>query len=152
MLNINSYIFEKLQIGSKTKILGPQFEKIYNEKKKLCVTEKELNEIEIYTNSLPVCPKYIKTGLQGNIKLIFDKTFYSWGKDHNYSISISKPTRYEGSFKITMDVGNARPYEFPMGNNNHKDKNGNLKLPDIKSIFDHINKIWDKYNLTTKLK
>lgn len=146
-------IIEGIKIGSKSKINNvADIKQEYNDKKKLCVTKEELSEIEQYAEDLPILPITIKTGTQGNIKLIWDKTYNLFGKTQPFTCNISKPTRYEGSFKITMDIGRSRPYEYPMGTNNHLDKNGNLKLPDIKSTFKHIHKIWDKYDLTSKLK
>ena len=152
MKRIIDFITEKLTIGSSSKIFKSNIEQEYNDKKKLQVTNKELQEIEEYAEDLPIPPVKIKTGMQGNIKLIWDKEFTEMGITRKYSCNISKPDRYKGSFKITLEIGRYRPYEYPIGKEGYKDPKGNLRLPDIKSIFDHLNKIWDKYNLSEKLK
>lgn len=148
MKNIINFIIEKLKIGSSSQISKTDIDTEYNSKMKLQVTNKELQEIEEYAEDLPIPPVKIKTGTQGNIKLIWDKEFDFFSEHRIYNCNISKPARYEGSFKITMEIGRSRPYEYPMGSGNHLDSKGNLKLPNVKSIFDHLNKIWDKYNLS----
>ena len=152
MKNIINFITEKLKISSSSQVSKSNIEQDYNDKKKLQVTNQELREIEEYAEELPIPPAKIKTGTQGNIKLIWDKEFKFFTEKRIYSCNISKPARYEGSFKITMEIGNSRPYEYPMGKGGHLDPKGNLRLPNVKSIFDQLNKIWDKYNLSEKLK
>ena len=150
MKQIVNFIKEGLKVGAKSKVIKNEIEQDYNNKKKLQVTQDELREIEDYAEDLPVPPDVIKTGAQGNIKLMYDKYHTFFSQKMQYGINISKPERYNGSFKITMDIGRSRPYEYPNGKN-YLDKNGNLMLPDIKSIFDQINKVWDKYNMTQQL-
>jgi len=152
MKNIINFIIEKLKISSSSQVSTSSVEQDYNDKKKLQVTNQELREIEEYAEELPIPPAKIKTGTQGNIKLIWDKEFTEMGITKKYFCNISKPDRYKGSFKITLAIGRYRSYEYPIGKEGYKDSKGNLRLPDIKSIFDHIHKIWDKYNLSEKLK
>jgi len=149
MKNIINFITEKLKIGSNSQvhkgIANTEIPtKVAN---KVIVTQDELDEIERYVEDLPVKPN-IKIGRNGNVKLEFETKdqVHAFNSTNNY-INISKPERYHGSFKITMTVGNWAPYEYPMGNK-YKDKNGNLLLPDIESVFKQINKQWEKRDLT----
>lgn len=149
MKNIINFITEKLKIGSNSQvhkgIANTEIpSKVAN---KVIVTQDELDEIERYAEDLPVKPN-IKIGRNGNVKLEFETKINQWNNDKGFNyINISKPDRYHGSFKITMTVGNWAPYEYPMGNK-YKDKNGNLLLPDIESVFKQINKQWEKRDLT----
>ena len=154
MKNILNYITERLRLSksSEDKYNGEVILDT-NSKKQAIVSNDDLYEIKNFAEKLPIPPKEIKIGRNGNIKLLWDKIVAThFNKPKYFSINISKPERYEGSFQIRIELGKYMPYEYPMGSNNNRLKNGNLALPDIKSIFDKINEQWNKRNLTNSLK
>jgi hypothetical protein len=138
---------EALKIGSKSKVKDNHpIEVIYNKNGKLCCTEDELTDISSYAEELPIKPNKVKVGVNGNIRLDYDYYMKNY-KSRKFYINITKPDRYEGSFKITMEVGNWAAFEYPMGSK-FQNKNGDLLLPDVESVFNKINEQWKKRNLS----
>ena len=154
MINIISYIVEKLKINSKSKVgISADIEVDINQQKSK-FSEEEIRQAVMYAEDLPILPAKIKTGLQGNLVLLWNEKMqaYAWGGPGNFKISISVPERYHGCFKIVWEQGKKdHPYEYPIGTNGYLNKDGSLKLPDIKSVFDQIQKVWKKNDFTNKL-
>jgi len=157
MNNISEYILEKLKISSSTKINRfdrSDIEIDINKSKKSQIEDEDIEKIIDFASEWPVKPDIIKTGIQGNLKFIWNKDFHAFmrNKPAKFSISLSRPDRYEGCFKITADMGNYMPYEYPVGSNGHKNKDGSFKLPDIESVNEKILNMFKKFNLENKLK
>ena len=157
MINIISYIIEKLKVNSKSKIGIPTDIELDINDAKSKFNKDEIKEFVMYAEELPIPPAKIKTGLQGNLVLLWNEKleFSSWNGSYfgNFKISISIPERYHGCFKIVWEQGTKEhPYEYPMGTNGYLNKDGSLKLPDIKSVFNQINNVWKKKDFTNKLK
>ena len=49
-------------------------------------------------------------------------------------------------------MGNYMPFEYPVGSNGHKNKDGSFKLPDIESVNEKILNMFKKFDLVNKLK
>lgn len=157
MNNISEYIVEKLKISSKTKINRldrSEIEVDINKSKKSQIDEEDIEKIIDFALEWPVKPDIIKTGMQGNLKFIWNKEFtaYMRNKPSKFSISLSRPERYQGCFKITADVGNYMPFEYPVGTNGHLNKDGSFKLPTIESVNEKILNMFKKFDLESKLK
>ena len=158
MISINNFILENygiskitlneaLKIGSKSKVKNNRPIDIeYNKNGKLCCTEDELTDISTYAEELPIKPQKIKVGTNGNIRLDYDY-YMKHNSSRKFYIGITKPDRYNGSFKITMEVDNWAAFEYPMGSK-YQNKNGDLLLPDVESVFNKINEQWNKRNLS----
>ena len=157
MKQFNYYIQEKLKITKDTKINTRANSDItidINSNKKSQIDDADIDKIIDFAIDWPVKPDIIKTGLRGNLKFIWNKEFHAYmrNKPSKFSISLSRPERYQGCFKITADMGNYMPFEYPMGINGHLNKDGSFKLPDIESVNEKILDIFKKYDLENKLK
>lgn len=153
MINIISYIIEKLKINSKSKLgISADIEVDINQQKSV-FSDEEIRQVVMYAQDLPIPPVKIKTGLRGNLLLLWEEKLSSINNSNNKcKISLSIPERYHGCYKITWPLGGYMAYEYPMGTNGYLNKDGSLKLPTIKSVFDQIQKVWKKNDLTNKLK
>lgn len=150
MKQLKEYILEKLHVSKFKKeedLFVTDYENFKPSKQypEPQITEDQIRDIEEYCKDLKPHPNKITNNKNGGIRIIWDKKYQFFSEINNYRIDIIKPERYEGCFKIVWYNGSSRPYEIPQGNNGgHLNKDGSLKFPDIDSVFEFINKNWDK--------
>ena len=131
-----------------------------NLKKTSNFSNDEICKIKSFASNLPVKPDNIKIGRTGNIILEYNPVVYLHPgngyldaiKQFHYTISIAKPAKYCGGFKLMMTYHDnscvLRGYEYP--GKKVTNKNGELLLPTIESVFKLIDKQWEKHNLTAE--
>lgn len=153
MKTLQNFILERLKIDKNTKSRFVIDIDGYDPNKKNQFESNELQEISYHASNMRTPPEKIQIGRNGNVKLIFSKQIRKSGtfrnEQSNLTVNISKPDRYQGCWKITMDVGNWAPYEFPMGGGpkSYLNKDGSLKLPDAESTIKKIQEQIDKRSL-----
>lgn len=153
MKNIQNFILERLKLDRSTKSRFVIDIDGYDPNKKNQFEPNELQEISYHASNMRIPPEKIQMGRNGNVKLIFSKQIRKSGtfnnEQSNLTVNISKPERYNGSWKITMDVGNWAPFEYPMGGGPkaYLNKDGSLKLPDAETTIKKIQEQIDKRSL-----
>jgi len=153
MKTIQKFILERLKLNKDTKSKFVIDIDGYDPNKKNQFEPNELQEISYHASNMRTPPEKIQIGRNGNVKLIFSKQIKKSGtflnEQSNLTVNISKPDRYQGCWKITMDVGNWAPYEFPMGGSPkaYLNKDGSLRLPDAKTTIEKIQETINKRNL-----
>lgn len=153
MKNIQNFILERLKIDRSTKSRFVIDIDGYDPNKKNQFEPNELQEISYHASNMRTPPEKIQIGRNGNVKLIFSKQIRKSGtfrnEQSNLTVNISKPDRYQGCWKITMDVGNWAPFEFPIGASSkaYLNKDGSLRLPNAESTIKKIQEQIDKRSL-----
>jgi len=140
MKHIENFILERLTLNKYSKMQKLIEIEGMDECKKKQFEKDELHDISHYASLMPIPPQKIEMGKNGNVKLFFKKT------NDFLIVNISKPARYHGCWKITMDVGNWAPFEYPIGNG-YAYKNGDLKLPNAEATINKLQEQIDKRNL-----
>ena len=154
MININTYIIEKLQLTKNTKVvstdkLNLDLNKIKG-KSKIQFEDVDIDRICELIEKLPIKPDEITNSKVGGIVLKYHGGGNFYSKKLKSEIHITLPDRYNKEcYKITWYTPvDYMPYEYPLGNNYMDKKKNKPKLETIDEVFDQILKHWKDRNMS----
>ena len=155
MQSISRYIIEKLKINKEVAQVEKSNLRIDISRAKdrnAMFTDSEIEDILIEAGKLPVIPAQIEMTKTGGIILDYRKKNQWPGGVEYYTITIKKPSGYNGSWKIEFNYDVTMNYAFPSGASISLDKNGKPVLPDAKEAFKKILYVWNKRDFGSRIK